>query len=89
MGLAVSLIGLWRGGPELGMELAMVVGFAMLAVVIMGAMLGMLLPFILQRFNMDPATASTPLITSVADVLGILIYFSIASAILTLPSPVA
>ncbi len=88
MGVAVSLIGVWRGGPELGMELAMVVGLAMLAVVVMGAMLGMLLPFILQRLNMDPATASTPLITSVADVLGILIYFSIASAILTLPSPV-
>lgn len=88
MGIAVSLIGVWRGGPELGMELAMVVGFAMLAVVVMGAMLGMLLPFILERLNMDPATASTPLITSVADVLGILIYFSIASAILTLPSPV-
>ena len=88
LGLAVSLIGIWRGGPELGMELAMVVGFSMLAVVIMGAMIGMLLPFILQRLNMDPATASTPLITSVADVLGILIYFSIASAILTLPTPV-
>ena len=89
MGLAVSVIGVWRGGPELGVQLAMVVGFAMLAVVIMGAMIGMLLPFILQRLNMDPATASTPLITSVADVLGILIYFSIASAILTLPGPIS
>jgi magnesium transporter len=89
MAVAVSFVGIWRGGPELGVQLAMVVGFAMLAVVIMGAMLGMLLPFILQRLNMDPATASTPLITSVADVLGILIYFSIASAILTLPSPVS
>lgn len=89
MAVAVSLIGIWRGGPELGVQLAMVVGFAMLAVVIMGAMIGVLLPFMLQRLNMDPATASTPLITSVADVVGILIYFSIASAILTLPSPVA
>jgi len=88
MGLAVSLIGVWRGGPELGLQLAMIVGLAMLAVVIMGAMIGVLLPFILQRLNMDPATASTPLITSVADVLGILIYFSIARAILTLPSPI-
>jgi magnesium transporter len=88
MGVAVSFVGVWRGGPELGMQLAMVVGSAMLAVVIMGAMIGMLLPFLLQRLNMDPATASTPLITSVADVVGILIYFSIASAILTLPTPV-
>ncbi len=85
MGVAVAAVGAWRGGPELGLELAAVVGLAMLAVVIMGAMLGMLLPFILQRLNMDPATASTPLITSVADVLGILVYFSIASAILGLP----
>ncbi|MGY6588181.1 MAG: magnesium transporter [Wenzhouxiangella sp.] len=89
MGLAVSVIGAWRGGPDLAVQLAMVVGFAMLAVVIMGAMIGMLLPFLLQRFNMDPATASTPLITSVADVVGILIYFSIASAILSLPSPLS
>ncbi len=88
MAVAVSFIGFWRGGPELGVELAMVVALAMLAVVVMGAMIGMLLPFILQRLNMDPATASTPLITSVADVLGILIYFSIAAAILTLPAPV-
>lgn len=88
MGVAVSFVGVWRGGPELGMQLATVVGSAMLAVVIMGAMIGMLLPFLLQRLNMDPATASTPLITSVADVVGILIYFSIASAVLTLPTPV-
>jgi len=73
-------------GAELGAELALIVALAMLAVVVMGAMIGMLLPFILQRFNMDPATASTPLITSVADVGGILIYFSIASAVLSLPS---
>lgn len=87
MAVAVALIGVWRGGAELGAELALVAGLAMLAVVVMGAMIGMLLPFVLQRLNMDPATASTPLITSVADVMGILIYFSIASAILTLPSP--
>ncbi|MDT8408702.1 MAG: magnesium transporter [Wenzhouxiangellaceae bacterium] len=78
LGLTVSAIGLWRGGPELGL----VVALAMLAVVIVGAMLGMLLPFILQHLRMDPATASTPLITSIADVLGILIYFSIAVSIL-------
>lgn len=89
MAVAVALIGVWRGGAELGVELALVAGLAMLAVVVMGAMLGMLLPFILQRLNMDPATASTPLITSIADVMGILIYFSIASAILTLPTPVS
>ncbi|WP_376690446.1 magnesium transporter [Wenzhouxiangella sp. EGI_FJ10409] len=89
MASAVALIGAWRGGTEIGQELALVVGLSMFAVVIMGGMIGVLLPFLLQRLNLDPATASTPLITSVADVGGILIYFSIASAVLSLPSPVA
>ncbi len=81
MGVAVSFIGLWRGGPDV----ALVVALAMVFVVIVGSMIGMLLPFILARFNMDPATASAPLITSIADICGIMIYFSIATAILSVP----
>ncbi|MCP1675188.1 magnesium transporter [Natronocella acetinitrilica] len=83
MGLAVSLIGLWRGGPEV----ALVVALAMVMVVIMGSLVGMLMPFILSRMNLDPATASVPLITCIADIGGILIYFSVATALLTLPPP--
>lgn len=49
-------------------------------------MIGMLLPFALTRFGFDPATASAPLITSIAGIGGILIYFSIATAILTIPA---
>ncbi|WP_290652763.1 magnesium transporter, partial [Aquisalimonas sp.] len=82
MGVAVSVLGLWRGG----MELAMIVSLAMVCVVVMGSMIGMLLPFILARFNLDPATASSPLITSIADFFGIVIYFSIATLFLTLPT---
>ena len=52
---------------------------------VVGSMIGMLLPFILSRFRMDPATASTPLVTSIADATGVLIYFSIAKAVLSLP----
>jgi magnesium transporter len=37
---------------------------------------------VLNKMNLDPATASAPLITSMADILGVLIYFSIANAIL-------
>ncbi len=84
MAATVAAIGAWRGGEAIGQELALVVGLAMFAVVIMGGMIGVLLPFVLQRLKLDPATASTPLITSVADVGGILIYFSIASAVLGL-----
>ncbi|TVQ75222.1 MAG: magnesium transporter [Phycisphaeraceae bacterium] len=55
------------------------VGLTMVCVVIFGSVLGMSLPFVLTRFKLDPATASAPLITSIADIVGVLIYFTIAS----------
>jgi magnesium transporter len=81
MALAVSALGFWRGGPEI----AVVVALAMTGVVVMGSLVGMLLPFILTRVRLDPATASAPLVTSVADIGGILIYFSIAVWLLHIP----
>ncbi len=83
MGLAVSLLGVWRGGPEI----ALVVALTMQIVVVVGSIIGMSLPFLLSRFKLDPATASAPLITSIADACGVLIYFGIATAILGLPAP--
>lgn len=80
MGVAVSLVGFWRGGSDI----ALVVAAAMVAVVVMGSMVGILLPLLLARLRIDPAVASTPLITSIADVAGILIYFSLATALLNL-----
>ena len=82
MGAAIYGVGLWRGGGEV----ALVVSLSMVLVVAFGSMIGMVLPMMLNRFEFDPATASAPLITSIADVCGILIYFSIATAILTLPA---
>ncbi|MFN3933162.1 magnesium transporter [Parvibaculum sp.] len=81
MAAAVSLIGVVRGGPEI----ALVVASAMVIIVIVGSLIGMTLPFVLTRFNLDPATASAPLVTSIADAAGVLIYFAIATAFLPLP----
>jgi magnesium transporter len=83
MGFCVAFLGFWRAGEEV----AMVVAFSMLAVVVVGSLLGMLLPFMLQKLKLDPASASAPLITTMIDIVGLLIYFSIATAILTLPPP--
>ncbi len=80
MALAVSGLGFWRGGPEI----ALVVSLSMVAIVIMGSLIGMAMPFVLNRFGIDPATASAPLVTSVADACGVVIYFGIATALLTL-----
>jgi magnesium transporter len=41
-----------------------------------------MLPFVLERFGMDPASASGPLVTTLVDVTGLLIYFGVASVVL-------
>jgi len=83
MALAVSVLGIARGGPEI----ALVVALTMITIVVFGSLLGMSLPFVLRVFNLDPATASTPLVTSLSDVAGVVIYFSLATWLLTLPAP--
>jgi magnesium transporter len=59
-------------------EVLVVVSLTMTLIVVWGSLLGMSLPFLLTRLGRDPATASAPLITSLADISGVLIYFSIA-----------
>lgn len=81
MAAAVSILGVLRGGPDI----AFVVATSMIAVVIMGSLIGMSLPFLLSRVGWDPATASAPLVTSIADAVGVVLYFSIATATLGLP----
>lgn len=49
-----------------------------------GSLIGVCLPFLLSRFRLDPASASAPLITSIADTVGVVVYFGIASAFLPL-----
>ncbi|PXX96564.1 magnesium transporter [Halomonas sp. LBP4] len=78
MALAVAPIGVLRGGEAV----AMVVAMSMVTIVLFGSLLGMCLPFLLDRLGWDPATASAPLVTTLIDASGVLIYFSIATAIL-------
>lgn len=47
-----------------------------------GSLIGMSLPFLLRRLGLDPATASGPLVTSLSDIVGVLIYFSLATWLL-------
>jgi magnesium transporter len=74
MALGVSLIA-WFRAPEI----ALVVASTMTIVVLVGSLIGMSLPFVFTKLGWDPATASGPLITSLADISGIVIYFSIAT----------
>lgn len=78
MALAVAPVGFARGGPEI----ALVVAITMVLVVLIGSLTGMSLPFLLSRLKLDPATASAPLVTTIADATGVILYFSIAAALL-------
>jgi magnesium transporter len=72
------LLGIFRADARIGL----VVGLSMVSIVIFSNLLGALLPFILTRLKMDPAVASSPLITSIADASGLLIYFGLATLII-------
>jgi magnesium transporter len=47
-----------------------------------GTISGSMLPFILRRLGLDPASASAPFVATLVDVSGIVIYFSVASIVL-------
>lgn len=78
-GLAM-LLGIFRGGFEVGL----IVFLTMTIMLTLTNLLGMSLPFLLTRLGTDPASASGPLVASIADAIGLLVYFSIASLILRL-----
>lgn len=80
MAIAVSPIGMFRGGTDI----ALVVGLSMVVIVLFGSLLGMSLPFLLHRLKWDPATASTPLVTTLADAGGVVTYFALATWLLGL-----
>lgn len=63
-------------------QIGITILLSLLGVVLWGMIMGALLPFVLQRLGMDPATSSTPTVATLVDVTGIIIYFSIASRVL-------
>ncbi len=83
MAIAVFMVAyFWR--TEAVFDVSAVIALGMIGVVTVGSLVGMLLPFGLAKLNLDPATASAPLITSIADLAGIAMYFGIAAWILGL-----
>lgn len=78
MALAVSILGYFRGDALVALVLAL----SMLGIVLLGCLIGMSLPFILNKLKLDPASASAPLVTSICDATGVVVYLMIASQIL-------
>jgi len=84
--IGISRIFLWHGlrgtyGPHYQI-VALTIGCSLVGVVMFGTTAGSMLPFLLRRCGLDPASASAPFVATLVDVTGLIIYFSVASVIL-------
>jgi magnesium transporter len=62
--------------------IALTVGAALIGVVMWGTLSGAMLPFLLRKLGLDPATSSAPFVATLVDVTGLVIYFNVALFIL-------
>ncbi|HEU5464851.1 MAG TPA: magnesium transporter, partial [Candidatus Binatia bacterium] len=91
LGLILAAIGLvrivaWQGFfhayGEHYVLVALTVAFSLVGVVVWGSVAGSVLPFILRGLGLDPASASAPLVATLVDVTGLIIYFTVAAIVL-------
>ena len=84
LGLLLSVIAVLRvlTYPDQHLPFALTVGVTLIGIVVAGCTIGSLLPIIMKRFGIDPATSSTPFIASVVDTLGVVIYAHVAMIIM-------
>jgi magnesium transporter len=62
--------------------IAVTIGLSLVGIVTFGTLAGSMLPFLLRRFGFDPASASAPLVATLVDVSGLVIYFTVAMLVL-------
>jgi magnesium transporter len=83
LGLMLATIGMlrvWMWGD--GLSFMLTIGATLVAIPLMGCTVGAMLPLLLRRLGVDPATSSTPFIATLIDVLGIMVYFNVAKILL-------
>ena len=83
MGLLIGtsagiIAAIWQGMPLLGLA----VGLSLLFTMTLAALLGFLVPYALIKFNMDQTAGSGPIITSIKDITGLIVYFVLVSIFL-------
>lgn len=74
---------LWHTYGEHYVLVALTIACSLVGVVTFGTLAGSMLPFILRRCGLDPASASAPFVATLVDVTGLIIYFTIAKVVLT------
>ncbi len=76
-----QLAGIYDYGPH-WILMAFTIFFALIGVILWGSMMGSMLPIVLKKFKIDPATSSAPFVATIVDVTGIIIYLSVAIIVL-------
>lgn len=79
LGSSLAALGVaraWFGGD--GLEMATLIGTTIVAIVTLGCITGAMMPLLLHRLGLDPATSSTPFIATLVDVLGIVVYLTLS-----------
>lgn len=61
---------------------AFTVGFSLIGIVLWGSLAGSMLPIVMKKVGLDPATSSAPFVATLVDVTGLIIYFSVASIVM-------
>ncbi len=84
LGIIIAVIAMGRVlmYPEQGILFAITVGITVLFIIMAGCTVGSMLPIILKRLGIDPATSSTPFIASLVDTVGVVIYAQVASVVM-------
>jgi len=82
LGAGLGVLAIGAGLIFAGLSVAVVVGVSLLLICVLAALVGGLSPLVAKRLGIDPALVSAPLVTTVVDVLGLIIYFAVASVLL-------
>ena len=82
MGLVMAAIAFVRAGIPDGRAIGLVVAATIVCVTLWSATVAAILPLVLRRLNVDPAVVSAPLITTLVDATGLLIYVTMAGIVL-------
>jgi magnesium transporter len=73
---------IWKRYGDQFAVVAMTVACSLVGVVTFGTLAGSMLPFVLRKCGLDPASASAPFVATLVDVTGLVIYFTVASVIM-------
>ena len=84
LGLGLGAIGFMRVlmYPDQHVNFAITIGITLVGIVMTGCTIGSMLPLILKRCGVDPATSSTPFIASLVDVAGIIVFVHVAKIVM-------